>query len=89
MIRMFVRHEVADFDSWKKAYDDFGKERQGMGVVGDAVYRSIDNDNAVTVTHDFQGLEQARAFIESPRLKEVMTAAGVTSAPVVWFTNPA
>jgi hypothetical protein len=85
---MFVRHEVADFDEWKKAYDDFGKERSGMGVVGDAVYRSIDNDNDVTVTHDFEDLQQASAFIESPRLKDVMTAAGVSSAPVIWFTNP-
>jgi hypothetical protein len=40
------------------------------------------------VTHDFETLEKAKAFIESPRLREVMEAAGVTSAPDAWFTKP-
>lgn len=88
MVRMFVRHEVADFGKWRKAYDDFDGERRGMGVVGDTVCCSVDNDKEVTVTHDFESLDKANAFMESPRLKEVMTAAGVTSQPTVWFTNP-
>jgi antibiotic biosynthesis monooxygenase (ABM) superfamily enzyme len=89
MVRMFVRHEVADYEKWRKAYDDFGKERGGMGVTGDAVYRSVVNANDVTVTHDFENLEKAKAFMESPRLREAMEAAGVTSQPSAWFTNPA
>jgi hypothetical protein len=89
MVRMFVRHEVADYEKWRKAYDDFGKERDGMGVGGDAVFRSVVNGNDVTVTHDFESLEKAKAFMESPRLREAMEAAGVTSQPSAWFTNPA
>jgi hypothetical protein len=88
MVRMFVRHEVADFGKWKKDYDGFDKERKGMGVIGDAVYRAVDDDKNVTVTHDFESLEKAKAFVDSARLKEVMTAAGVTSQPTVWFANP-
>ena len=34
MVRMFVRHEVADYDRWRNVYDDFGGERSGFGVVG-------------------------------------------------------
>jgi hypothetical protein len=89
MIRMFVRHEVADYEKWRKAYDDFDAERRGMGVVGNAVYRLADDDKDLTVTHDFETLDKAKAFMKSPRLREVMTAAGVTSQPNVWFTNPA
>jgi hypothetical protein len=40
MVRMFVRHEVADYGKWRKAYDEFGEERGAMGVVGDAVCRA-------------------------------------------------
>ena len=87
MIRLFVRHEVADFDTWLKAYHDFDAERGGLGVVGAAVGRSVDNANEVTVTHDFENLDKAKAFIDSPRLKEAMTAAGVSSQPTVWFAN--
>jgi hypothetical protein len=85
---MFVRHDVADYGKWKKDYDGFDAERRGMGVVGNAVYCSVDNDSDVTVTHDFESMDKAKAFIESPRLKEVMEAAGVTSPPAIWFTNP-
>ena len=46
-------------------------------------------EKTATVTHDFESLDKAKAFMESPRLKEVMTAAGVTGQPTVWFTNPA
>jgi len=34
MFRMFVRHPVSDFATWKQAYDDFDGERKGMGVAG-------------------------------------------------------
>ncbi|MCG6923139.1 MAG: cyclase [Acidobacteria bacterium] len=88
MVRMFVRHEVADFGQWKKGYDSFDKERRGLGVVGDAVYRVANNGNDVIVTHDFETLEKAQTFVDSPRLKEVMAGAGVTGQPTVWFANP-
>lgn len=89
MIRMFVRHQVADFASWKQAYDDFDQERRGMGVAGDAVFQSADDPNEVTAWHDFETLEAARGFVESERLREVMAAAGVAGAPQIWFTTQA
>lgn len=85
--RMFVRHEVADYATWLKAYNAFDKERRKMGVRGAVVYRSIDNPNDVTVTHDFKSVEKAKAFADSPRLKEVMEKAGVKGTPQMWFTN--
>ena len=89
MVRLFVRHKVADFSKWKKAYDDFDKERRGMGVAGDAVYQSADDPNDVTIWHDFASLQSGRSFVESARLREVMTSAGVAGTPTMWFTNPA
>jgi hypothetical protein len=43
MVRLFVRHNVADYGAWRKAYDEFDEERAAMGVTGDAVFQSIDN----------------------------------------------
>ena len=87
MIRMFVRHDVADYAKWRHAYDAFEAERRTMGVVGAAVYRAAEKDTDITVTHDFEGLEAAKAFTGSQRLREVMGAAGVTSVPTIWFTR--
>ena len=89
MIRMFVRHPVNDFTVWKRAYDDFDAERRGMGVADDAVFQAADDPNDVTVLHDFETLQSARAFVDSPRLREVMAEAGVAGEPTIWFTNRA
>lgn len=89
MIRMFVRHPVSDFATWKKAYDDFDSERGGMGVTGDGVFQSADDPNDVTIYHDFETIGSAHAFMDSPRLREVMEAAGVAGEPTVWFTTKA
>lgn len=89
MIRMFVRHTVTDFAKWKQAYDDFDDERKGMGVIGDAVFKSTDIPNDVTAWHDFETLHTALEFVDSERLREVMAAAGVSGEPMIWFTTPA
>ncbi len=89
MVRMFVRHPVNDFTSWKQAYDAFDQERKGMGVEGHAVFQSTEDPNDVTVWHDFETLEAARSFTESERLREVMSDAGVAGEPEIWYTTPA
>ena len=87
MIRLFVRHPVTDFGVWKQAYDAFEAERGGMGVQGAAAFQSADDPNDVTAWHDFESLEAARTFVESERLREVMSAAGVSGEPSIWFTT--
>ncbi len=85
MATLFVRHDVADFDRWKKAYDDFDEERRGMGVTGDGVYRTDGAPNNVTAYHEFDSMDAAKAFAGSPRLREVMSEAGVEGEPTIWF----
>jgi quinol monooxygenase YgiN len=89
MVRMFVRHVVSDYGKWRQAYDAFDATRQKLGVVGAAVYRSADNDRDVTVTHDFESLDKAKAFAASTELQQAMGAAGLAGVPSIWFTNPA
>src|SRR6266446_328052 len=72
-----------------QVYDAFDAKRRKMGVTGQAVYRSIDDANDVTVTHDFTNAEKAKAFASSPDLKAAMENAGVKGAPQIWFTTRA
>jgi hypothetical protein len=87
MIRMFVRHQVKDYDAWRKFYDDFAPAQKSMGVMSEAVYQSVDDPEDVTVTHDFDTIDQARAFVESAELREGMQLAGVVGTPSLWFTG--
>lgn len=88
-VRMFVRHDVSDYATWRKGYDGFDATRKEMGVMGQAVYQSADNPNDVTVTHDFKTVEAAKAFEESPELFEAMAKAGVKNTPQAWITTQA
>lgn len=89
MTTLFVRHDVADYATWRALYDDFDATRSAMGVTSASVYRAADDPNNLTVTHDFATIEAAQAFAGSPELKDVMSRAGVVGAPDIWFTNPA
>lgn len=89
MIRMFVRHPVTDYATWRKAYDDFDAERRTMGVTGAAVFQAADDPNDLTIWHDFGTLEAAQAFVSSDRLKTVMESAGVAGPPTIWYATAA
>jgi hypothetical protein len=89
MVRLFVRHPVSNYATWREHYDAFDPERRGMGVAADAVYRSVDDPNDVTAWHDFATVEEAKSFASSPRLREVMSEAGVAGEPMLWFVTEA
>ena len=85
MVRMFARHQVADYDAWRKAYDTF--DRESLGVRQHAVYRSVTDPNEITVWHDFDDRATAESFASSDDLKAAMTEAGVVSVPNIWITD--
>jgi hypothetical protein len=87
MIRVFVRHDVKDYETWRKAYNAFDAERTRLGVKAQAVFQSVDDPSDITVWHDVDSIEAARAFVGSARLREVMKDAGVVGTPLIWFTQ--
>jgi hypothetical protein len=89
MATLFVRHTVADYSSWRKAYDGFDAKRRSMGVTSDGVYQLDGNPNDITVYHEFGSMDAAKAFAASNELREVMANAGVVGSPEVWFTQRA
>ena len=87
MATLFVRHNVKDYTAWREAYDAFDGERRAMGVTSYGVYQLDGNPNDVTFYHEFATMDSAAAFAASPRLREVMQAAGADSQPDIWYTN--
>jgi len=86
-VRMFVRHEVADYGVWRKAFDAFAPMQRKAGVIYKAVYQSTDDPNDVTVIHDFHNLDKTKAFAALPELKAAMEKGGVKGAPQIWYTT--
>ena len=74
---------------WRSVYDAFDATRRSMGVKAQSVYRAIGAPNDVTVTHDFDTAEKAKAFVESSELHEAMDNAGVAGPSEIWITDQA
>ena len=87
MVRMFVRHQVADYSAWRATYDSIERERNELGVTAHAVFQSVADRNDVTASHDFESQQAAEAFASSPVLRDAMQRAGVQGTPEIWFTT--
>jgi hypothetical protein len=89
MATLFVRHTVNDYAAWRRVYDEFDAQRKSMGVTSQGVYQLDGNANDVTVYHEFDSMDAARAFTTAPELREAMQRAGVAGEPQVWITQRA
>ena len=84
--RVRIGHKVKDYDTWLKAYDAEGKEtRAKNGLIDRAVSRDLTDPNMVYVTFTISDLAKAKARMNDPALKKLMTDAGVIGAPVINF----
>jgi hypothetical protein len=78
-----VRHNVRDYDAWRKVYDELEPLRIQHGCTAKRVMRLRDDANDVFITHDFPTAEQASSFAHDPALRTGMERAGVEGAPQI------
>ncbi len=74
MSMLVIEHKVADFQAWKRAFDNDPVGRAQNGVTRHAVYRPADDPNYVIVNLEFSSREQAQKFL--PTLRELWRRAG-------------
>ena len=86
-VTVIITHEVKDFAVWKKGFDADAPNRTAAGLKVLGLYRSIDNQNVVTVSLEAPNAETAKGFSTNPNLKAVMEKAGVISAPEFKFLS--
>jgi len=65
MVTLFVRHDVQDYSAWRKGYDENAGMIADLGVRAESVFRSVDDGNNITVSHDFDSIDAARSFAGS------------------------
>lgn len=84
--RVMIKHHVKDFDAWMKVYDGEGPDkRKGFGLQDRAIARGIDDPNTVYITFVINDMDKAKARMNSPELKKLMTDAGVDGPPALNF----
>ena len=87
MSYMLVQHEVEDYAKWRSVFDSVEGLRKENGEKSAQVMRSADNSNSITALFEWDTIENARQYAQSPELKEAMQRAGVTSAPNISFLD--
>jgi len=83
MASLYIRHRVADYESWKRGYDDAEWLRKKHGILLAAVSRDPADRNVVMAYHRFKDMSGAKAFSEE--VPALMKEIGVVGAPEIWF----
>lgn len=88
-IAVVVSHTVADFDTWKAAFDADENRRRAASVVGHHINRSQEDPNDLSIFIAATDAGKVEEFANSDELKSAMQAAGVTSTPEMRWITPA
>ncbi len=83
MATLFVHHKIEDYAKWRKVFDEMDSVRRSMGEAGFSVYHTTTSPNEIVVLTEWGTADQARAYSQSPDLKQAMQRAGVISQPEV------
>jgi hypothetical protein len=67
MIILQIEHQVVNFESWKKAFDNDPIDRKKSGVKRYRVYRSNEDPNLVIIDLEFDELNSARQTLAALR----------------------
>jgi quinol monooxygenase YgiN len=87
MVKMYVRHKVADFNKWKVVFEEVEPFRKKLGSTAAHIFRNHTNPNEVLVITDWDNKEQGLKFGQSAELKNAMERAGVLGAPEINFAE--
>jgi quinol monooxygenase YgiN len=82
---LVVRHRVANFEAWKKVFDEMTATRKEHGWTSHIVYRDAADPNMVTIVNRMKDVDGAKRYGGSPALREAMHKAGVQGTPEVFF----
>ncbi len=89
MATMMVRIRVANFERWRADFEAGYELRSKHGWLGHRVVRDAADPNLVTVISKVEELQRAKAYGQSPELREAFQRSGVQGPPEVSFCDDA
>jgi hypothetical protein len=87
MKTLVVRHQVRDFKTWKKYFDDDEKPRRAAGLKLRHVYQSLEDPNDIMFDCKVEDLDKLKAFLASPERNEIKAKYGVIGDPEIFIGN--
>jgi len=85
MVHVLIRHKIKEYAQWKEVFDEHAAVRLESGSKGGRIFRNETDPKDVAVLLEWESMEKARIFFESPFLKHTMERAGVKGQPEIFF----
>jgi heme-degrading monooxygenase HmoA len=87
MIKVMTTMTVPNFEQWKPGFDLGLTARQAAGEQDSIIYRSEQNPNQLTVIFEWEDVEKATAFINSPVLLDIHEKHGISDSKSFLLTG--
>jgi quinol monooxygenase YgiN len=87
MHHVLIIHEVADYEAWKKVFDDAAGIRREAGERAYQVLRYHNEPRRIVHFSAWTSITDARAFFESPRLVQIRKDAGVKLPEFIYLEH--
>ncbi|MEA5464085.1 antibiotic biosynthesis monooxygenase [Leptothoe sp. PORK10 BA2] len=82
---VLIIHEVEDYKSWKKIFDEASDIRKEAGEKAYQVLKYESNPNKIVHFSSWTSIDDAKRFFESPKLVKIRAAAGVKSPDFIYL----
>ena len=78
---MLNKFEVEDFPKWKAGFMAAESLKTAAGAISAHAFQGADNPKLAIVLTEWDELEKAKAYFQSPALQEALRKSGVLSIP--------
>ncbi len=82
---VLIIHEVEDYESWKKVFDNAAEIRKEAGERTYQVLKHENNPNKIVHFSGWISIDAAKQFFESPKLVKIRKEAGVKSPEFIYL----
>jgi quinol monooxygenase YgiN len=82
---VLIIHEVEDYESWKKVFDNAAEIRKEAGERTYQVLKHENNPNKIVHFSRWISIDAAKQFFESPKLVKIRKEAGVKSPEFIYL----
>ncbi len=82
---VLIIHEVSDYQSWKKIFDNASDIRKEAGEISYQVLKYEKDANKIVHFSLWNSLDNAKQFFESPKLVQIRIDAGVKSPDFIYL----
>jgi heme-degrading monooxygenase HmoA len=76
MATVMFRGEVKDYEAWKPVFDSLEEKRRSLGESSYRILREVDGSHRVVILIDYDTMEHAHMYVDSPELKEALRRGG-------------